>query len=92
MKLIDIVSQLDNFDEEMTIYASEPWDLNSDALVDFEPDEGGLPLEAREKNLEYFLEVYLAKEFLDGWVENQKAGVSRSEICNRLIEYAINDA
>ena len=92
MNLLEIVSHLNTLDEDATIYASSPWQVSSEAVVDLEPEEGGLPVDAKLRGLDYFLEVYIAKEFLDGWIGSQKDVPSLKDQCIRLIEYATNDA
>ena len=43
MRLIEVVGALDSFDSENTIYASEPWTADSDALV-ASSTESNMPL------------------------------------------------
>ena len=68
MTLLEAVRDLDSLDEGSTIYAAEPWAEGSQAIVASEPDAGGLPAEAQKLGLKYFLEVFVAREFLEGWV------------------------
>jgi hypothetical protein len=90
--LIDIVARLSDFDKYDTIYAVEPWTENSDAMVATEPDSGGLPLEAAEAGFAYFLEIIISREVVEGWLASLTDDPSLSETCQRLIEYATNDA
>jgi hypothetical protein len=60
VKLIEIVGNLASFGGENTIYASEPWNPDCEAIV----------VPARESNavegarMKYFLEVFVARDFL----------------------------
>lgn len=92
MRLIDIVERLASVDQEATIYAAAPWTTASNALVAPEPSSGGIPREAAAAGLKYFIEVAIAREFLDGWVSNLDDAPSPQEKCERLIQYAITDA
>jgi len=92
MKLMDVVGRLSDFDEDDTIYVSEPWTENSNAMVATEPDEGLVPAKAAKAGLTYFIEIFIAIEFTEAWVASQEEKPSLSAICQRLIEYAINDA
>ncbi len=92
MTLIEAVNKLETFDDEYTIYAEKPWKSDSNVIVGFEPDDDDRPQKAKDQNLDYFLEVFVALEFIDGWLENVEGKPSEVEICNRLIKYAINDA
>lgn len=92
MTLNDVINQLDSFDDDDTIYAKQPWKPDSEAIIATEPDDGGLPDEAAKINAEYFLEVFLANEFLEGWLSNLAQSPSPKEQCLRLIQYAENDA
>ncbi len=92
MTLIEAIRDLDSFDEEATIYAAEPWTETSTVLIAPELAAGGLPTEAAKLGLKYFLEVFIARDFLEGWTGNLKAEPTLEEKCARLIKYAITDA
>lgn len=92
MTLIEAVRDLGSFDRERTIYAALPWSMNSLVIVEYEPLSGGLPKEAEELGLKYFIEVFIAFDFLEDWVKSCDATPSLKEKCDRLIQYAINDA
>jgi hypothetical protein len=92
MTLLEAIRDLDSLDEGSTIYAAEPWSADSQAVVAPEPDTGGLPAEARKPGLKYFLEVFVARDFLEGWVGNLDAEPTTQEKVARLIQYAITDA
>lgn len=90
MKLIEVIRELEKQESEATIYAEKPWSEDSEAVVAFEPDAGGLPKEA--ENLSYFLEVFVARDFLEDWMPVMESSPTVQEQCKRLVEYAINDA
>ena len=92
MRLRDVIGNLGGLPEESTIYVQEPWSYESNAIVECEPDEGGLPEKAKAAGLVYFIEVAIAREFLDGWVGNLANPPTVDEKCARLIQYAVNDA
>jgi len=96
VKLIKLVERLAELDGEDTIYACEPWTEDSDAMVAREDPVRkpfGIPLEAAEAGMEYFLEVFIARdEVLEGWIASLDEKPTLAAICQRLIEYAINDA
>lgn len=92
MTLLEAIRTLDSLDQGSTIYASEPWTENSEVLIAPEPESEGLPSEAANRGMTYFLEVFIAGEFLEGWVGNLDEEPTLREKCARLIEYAISDA
>lgn len=92
MKLLNIVTNLSTFPAEATIYAESPWKPESKAIVAAEPETGELPLEARKNGLQYFLEISIAKDFIEGWLGHQKEVPSIEQQCQRLIHYATYDA
>jgi hypothetical protein len=92
MTLLEAIRDLDSSDEGSTIYAAEPWSADSLAVVAPEPDTGGLPAEAQKPGLKYFLEVFVARDFLEGWVGSLNAEPTTQEKVARLIKYAITDA
>lgn len=92
MTLLQVVGNLDSFDEDSTIYAAEPWTNRSQAIVAAEADGGDLPDEARQLGLKYFLEVFIAREFLEGWISTLDTKATVDGMTARLIEYASKDA
>ncbi len=92
MTLIEVVKNLSDLDESDTIYVAEPWTENSKAIVAPEPASGGLPTEAAALGLKYFLEVSVAREFLEGWTGALGAEPTVRAKVERLAQYAINDA
>lgn len=86
---IQLLSQLSG---DLTIYARRPWGADSEVLLAPEPEPGGLPDEARSRGMEYLIEVFVAREFLDGWVRAQAIEATVDQQCERLVDYAENDA
>jgi len=92
MTLFEAVRDLDFLDEGSTIYASEPWMASSQTVVSPEPETGALPADAQKLRLKYFLEVFVAREFLEGWVGSLGSQPTPQEKLARLIKYAKTDA
>jgi hypothetical protein len=95
VKLVKLVERLAELDGEDTIYACEPWTEDSDAMVAPDDQESvpfWVPPEAAEAGLKYFLEVSIAREVVEGWIASLDEKPSLTAICQRLIQYAINDA
>ena len=90
MTLIEAIKDLERHDAEATIYAAEPWAAESQAVVAFEPEEGRVP--AGAENLSYFLEIFVARDFLEDWEPTLESTPTLQERCARLVQYAINDA
>jgi hypothetical protein len=95
-KLIELLARLDELDSEETIYACEPWTADSDAMVTLEDPESGLPFgvprQAAEAGMTYFLEVFTTREVVEGWLNNLDEKPTLAEICQTVIHYAIYDA
>jgi hypothetical protein len=92
MKLIELIRNLDALDEQSTIYTSWPWLDASEAISAHQPDAGGIPAEAERLNLQYFLEVFVARDFIEDWAKNCVTAPTLEQKCARLIEYATNDS
>ena len=92
MTLIDAIRVLYSLPEEETIYAKPPWVDGSLVIVAPEPPSGGVPTEAGQLGLTYFLEVGIARDFIDGWRSNLGAKPTLQQTCSRLIQYAVTDA
>jgi hypothetical protein len=87
LKLRDVVAQIQSFDDELTIYAAPEWSPDSTVVIGPEPDGGGVPPEAASEGMRYFLEIFIAKEVLDGL-----QALDLEARTKRLIQYAITDA
>ena len=92
MNLSDVLRDPEALDADGTIYAARPWTENSEAIVAHEPEAGGLPVEAERLGLDYFLETFIAREFLEGWMSTLAEMPTLQQKCTRLISYAIHDA
>lgn len=64
MTLGEVISRLDEFGENETIYAEAP-NATARAVVASEPDDGALPPAA--EGLSYLLEVAVAREAVEVW-------------------------
>ncbi len=90
--LVDLVTKLRSLDQRFTIYAVEPWTCDSEAIVAQEPDSGGQPAEADAIGAVYFIEVFIAIEFLEAWMAAEKRPIADRGRCERLVRYALQDA
>jgi hypothetical protein len=88
--LIGILNKLGDLDEASIVYASEPWTMTSQSVVASEPEEGGLPSAALGIGASYFLEVAIVKELLEDWPSDWPSTAQAK--CQRVIDYALNDA
>ena len=89
--VIDVVRDLDSFDSEAIICAKQPWAEDSQAMVIIDPQARRIPAEAESVGMTYFLEVFIARDFLIGWRANLNTEPTLQQKCARLIEYAITD-
>ena len=92
MTLLEVIEGLDCLPEEATIYARQPWSCESIAIVDNEEEEGGAPESARPMHLKYFIEVAIAREFLEDWENSVDHSTTSVQRCERIIRYAEDDA
>jgi hypothetical protein len=96
VQLIELVERLAEWDDdETTIYACEPWTEASDAMValpDPERKPYAIPLEVVEAGMNYFLDVFIAREVVEGLIAFLGKTPNSTAICQRLIEYATYDA
>jgi hypothetical protein len=92
MTLIEIIRDLDSFDSEGIICAKKPWTEDSHGIVVVVPQARRLPAEAEKLGMDYFLDVFIARDFLEDWRANLDAEPTLQQKCARLIKYAITDA
>jgi hypothetical protein len=90
--LINVVRDLESLPGEATICAAKPWSEISRALIVAEADDWGMSPEAHSLGMAYFLEVFIARDFLEGWTRNSATEPTLQAKCARLIRYAVDDA
>jgi hypothetical protein len=92
MKLIDLIDDIENVDDESIIFQEDKGSLNSDVILSYaEEGDGGVKNEGGKKYY-YLIEIFLAKEFINDWVSSLDYTPSSAEIARRLQENAITDA
>lgn len=91
MTLLKLVERLDKLEEEDVIFAREKWTPESQAAVFRLTKDYMVPEEPKRLGLKYFLEVHIALGALNGFILEKPQATVRQK-CERLIEYAINDA
>jgi hypothetical protein len=86
-----LVDAVESLEDVAIIYALEPWTMDSEACVYFLDD-----LPERDNvvvnGARYLLEANLIVEVLEGTFGPEWRSVPLVDRCNRVIEYAINDA
>jgi hypothetical protein len=92
MTLTDLISQIDNVDENLVIFIESMTDFNAAIVLEYEEEGDNGVKYADGKQYKYLIEVFLAKEFVDDWKPSLEHHPTDSEIAKRLFEYAINDA
>jgi hypothetical protein len=94
MKLDDILRQRDfGEDEEATIYVERPWSVQAEAILVSPAPETTAPLERGGRQFTYFIEAFIARQFLDDLAASgDAAAMSEVQTHERLIRYAETDA
>jgi hypothetical protein len=89
MNLIDVIGDLENTDDSMTICAARTPRWSEFSEVELCPSDAV----RRAARLQYFLEVSVAKDVLRAWsFARNGQNPTLSEKCKALIYYAENDA
>lgn len=91
-KLLDVVNGLAELDSAWTIFVAEPWTPEAPAVVVTDPDGSIGPRTVGGVQFSYFIEVFIALEFLQGWTSNVATDPTDHAKCDRLIYYAKYDA
>src|SRR5580693_4783212 len=90
MTLQEALSGIENLGDDDVIFARKPWTLDTEAEVGHFDAGSRIPTEMTSRGLEYFLEVFIAREeVLDGIKEFL---FSNAEKCALIIYYAEFDA
>jgi hypothetical protein len=92
MKLVDLVKDLENIEEDTIIFLEDKGNYNSDILLSYEEEGDEGVKENDGKKYYYLIEVFLIKEFMEDWAASLGYKPSIDDKAKRLYEYAINDA
>jgi hypothetical protein len=92
LTLLEVIRGLHDYDEEPvsfqepTIYASEPWSPQSEAVVEWCPPKGGLPESAAQRRLVRIVEVRKAIVLLEDCYPQRSQRGEFEELANTLIQ------
>ncbi|MBN9383652.1 MAG: hypothetical protein J0H74_23040 [Chitinophagaceae bacterium] len=92
MKLEHLIKDIDNMDNELIIFQKDKLDLDGEIFLHNEDNIKNGVMQIGDTVYYYLLEVFIVKEFLEGWLENLAPRPTDREIAKRVFEYAINDA
>lgn len=93
--LSEVIENLNTLDDSLTIYAesNEDWTMFSHVILVAQPQDGGVPQEAIDLGMVYFLETSIAKEVLEDWMIGKKVNhLSLPKKCEILSYYAKYDS
>jgi len=89
MNLRELLRSRREWLDDQTIYVVEPWTSEAEAFLSSEsPDKNG-PIFVSGKPYVYFLEGFIARDFLDDLDAPDDVG---EVVCDRLIRYTIDGA
>ena len=91
MTLEYLVANIDEFDEELVIFQKDELSIDSDIVLFEQDDDNTVRIKDGIKYI-YFLELFLAKEFIEDWTNGLDLKPNTREIALRLLQYAIYDA
>ncbi len=92
MKLIDVVRDIENIEDDLIIF-QENLDLFDSDVILASAEEGDQGIKNEDgKKYYYLLEVFLSKEFIEDWIQSLDYTPNSEEIAKRLHQYAIHDA
>lgn len=89
MKLRELLRDRRDWSDYETIYVIEPWGGDADALLSIDTLGTTDPIVQAGKSYAYFLEGFIARDFLDDLGAPDDVDEA---YCERLIRYAIDDA
>lgn len=89
-KLINLIPLIDSIDEDLIIFQKDS--INIDSEIELLTEDIAKSEANQHEKYIYFIEVFLAKEFIHDWVNSLNYVPTNEEIANRLLEYVVNDA
>jgi hypothetical protein len=88
----DVVLEADNFGEELGVYALMPWNKDSVTIVCHPEEQTGLFAVVDGIRYDYLIQISILCEIFDGLSRMLGREATIDEKCDRIIEYAMDDA
>lgn len=88
MTLQEILRNLDQLEQGLTIYAVHPWQPSSNAILARPREDGRVPDAAVAAGCRYFLEAFVARGLVHQLRLSRDHEPGEVEVCARVIEYA----
>lgn len=89
MKLLDIIRQLNDFDDTSVIYARPKWSPSTQAVVAREPDDGTTPPAAA--GMTFMLSIRQAKQVVRQRRRGRPDLYTPETLCEAIVYFAIYD-
>ncbi|MEO6523233.1 MAG: hypothetical protein ABIN91_16235 [Mucilaginibacter sp.] len=91
MTLENLIDNLNEIDEDLVIFQKDQLSINSEVVLFDRKNDDIIRIKDNVKYV-YFLEVEIAKEFINDWVASLPVKPNSKTIALRVLEYAIHDA
>jgi len=94
MTLLDLIDNFSSLNSEHTIFVKFPWSPVADAVAvaTMEGKRRELSCEKELHGYHFFINVGIAQDYVHGWIQTLSFRPSPKQICERLIQYATDDA
>lgn len=92
MKLEDFIKERNEIDDNLIIFQKDKLSIDSEIALFKREDTKSFEVIENDVKYLYLIEVYIANEFIEGWINNTKSNHSDLQIAQRVFDYAINDA
>ena len=92
MTLDEVAKNLDTLSDELVIFQKHAIDRHSEVILREPNDDDGLILTIGDDKYYYLIEIFIAKEALEGWLARLDHVPTDAETADRIFEYGNNDA
>ncbi|NMN06421.1 MULTISPECIES: hypothetical protein [unclassified Novosphingobium] len=93
MRLIELIRDAADLDDDLIIYAVAPWSPDADTVLVVVQGNSAEPVTFHGRQYDYFLESFIARNFIEDYAASvEGASATERERCERLIRYAQDDA
>jgi hypothetical protein len=92
MTLEDFIEKRNEIDENLIIFQVEELNINSKIALFEMPEEESFEIIRNDVKYMYLIEVFIANEFIAGWLSNLDSKPSNAQIAQTLFDYAIKDS
>lgn len=91
-RLVEAITLWDRWGRNQTLYLAEPWSADAELVIVTALPDDTTSVVRDGATFSYFVEAAIAREFLEEYIASLPSAPQASDLADRLVTYAANDA